>query len=155
MKNNYPEVTAEMVKRNRIKQLKENAKLRAQIWQPEINDTVAGEVVCERYLLIKDENGHIVRFNSDMDKPPFFDDKGVCVAQAGDFMAITSKGSGKYQLIIEKRDPLAWWWNIARDDFDMQRAIHDIARYGGSMVAGISTAQAIEYAARQQTAVAR
>lgn len=118
-----------MVKQNRIKALKYSAARAHAVWQPELNETIAGEVVCDRYLLIKDENGYIVRFGSDMDKPPFFNDDGVCIAQAGDFIAITFKGEGKYLVAVEKRDPLAWWWTIARNEFDEQRAIDDKKLY--------------------------
>jgi hypothetical protein len=153
MKKNYPKAKANAVKQNRIKQFKAHAKFKHSVWQPELNETVAGEVVhANNYLLIKDENGFIVRFSDDMRKAPFFDDSGACVAQAGDFVAITFRGEGKYLVAVERRNPSEWWWTLAKDEFDIQRAFDDIARYGGSMVAGISTAQAIEYAARQQTA---
>ncbi len=140
MQTNYPEITADMVKRNRINQFKNNTMYKHSHWQPELNETVAGEVVCDRYLLIKNEHGHIVRFGSDMRRPPFFDDSGACIAQAGDFVAITYKGAGKYLIAIEKRNPREWWWNIARDDFDKQRAIDDEKMYAEiSCIGGFNT----------------
>lgn len=130
MKTNYPEVTADMVKQNMIKQFKFSAKLAHSVWQPELNETVAGEIVHDSgYLLIKDENGFVVRFNGDMCKSLFFDAGGACIAQAGDLIAITFKSDGKYLVAVEKRNTSEWWWTIAKDEFDKQRAIDDQKLY--------------------------
>jgi hypothetical protein len=60
MKTNYPEVTADMVKQNKINQFKNSTMYKHSYCQLEPNETVAGEVVHDRnYLLIKDENGFV------------------------------------------------------------------------------------------------
>jgi hypothetical protein len=80
-----------------------------------------------------------------MCKSLFFDDSGACIAQAGDLIAITFKSEGKYLVAVEKRDQSLWWWTVARDEFDEQRAIDDEKLY--AEISAIDGVESIKQAA--------